>query len=57
MFCSVFAGFWTELEDLLGKSPYSVGMREKMDEKNSEYGQFLRSACKYNIETCDIARS
>ena len=24
-------------------SPYSVGMRENTDQKNSEYGHFLRS--------------
>ena len=29
-------------------SPYSVGMQENMDQKNSEYGQFSRSG---NIES------
>ena len=27
----------------LSISPYSVRIRENMDQKNSEYGQFLRS--------------
>ena len=30
------------LRDLLYKSPYLVRMRENTDQKNSEYGYFLR---------------
>ena len=35
---------WTEYEEILRISPYSVRMRENMDENNSEYGHFSRSA-------------
>ena len=42
-FWSVFSGIWTEYGDLRSKSPYSVQMRENADQKNSEYGHFLRS--------------
>ena len=31
-----------EYGDLLRKSPYSVRMRENIDQKNSEYGHFSR---------------
>ena len=34
--------------DLLRESPYSVQMRENTDQKNSVFGQFLRSGCLEN---------
>ena len=40
---SVFSRIWTEYEEILRISPYSVRMRENMEQKNSEYGHFLRS--------------
>ena len=47
---SVFAVFLVRISciriehgDLRGKSPYSVRMKENTDQKNSEYGHFLRS--------------
>ena len=42
-FQSVFSRIRTEYGDLLRKSPYSVRMRENTDQKNTEYGYFLRS--------------
>ena len=40
---SVFYCSWTEYVGLLRKSPYSVQMQENTDQKNSIFGQFLRS--------------
>ena len=40
---SVFSWIWTEYGEILCISPYSVQMPENMDQKNSEYGHFLRS--------------
>ena len=34
---------WFPSGNLRRKAPYSVQMRENTDQKNSEYGQFLRS--------------
>ena len=42
IFWSVFSHIWTEYEYLLRKSPYWLQMREYTDQKNSEYGHFLR---------------
>ena len=42
IFSSVFSHIWTEYEYLLCKSPYWLQMREYKDQKNSEYGHFLR---------------
>ena len=42
-FWSVFFRIWTEYFVILRISPYSVRMRENADQKNSEYGHFLRS--------------
>ena len=39
-FWSVFSRIWTEYEEILHISPYSVGTRENIDQKNSEYGLF-----------------
>ena len=43
-FWSVFFRIRTEYKDLWSKFPYSVRMRKNEDQKNSEYGHFLRSA-------------
>ena len=42
-FWSIFSRNEIEYVDLLCKPPYSVRIREKTDQKNSEYGHFLRS--------------
>ena len=42
-FCSVFSLILSEFGEIRSISPYSVQMRENMDQKNSEYGHFLRS--------------
>ena len=42
-FWSTFFCIRTEYGDLQSKSLYSVQMRENTDQKNSEYGHFLRS--------------
>ena len=39
-FCSAFSRIQTEYGDLRSKSPYSVRMRENLDQKYSEYGHF-----------------
>ena len=41
---SAFSRIWTGCGDILRISPYSVRMRENMDQNNSEYGHFSRSA-------------
>ena len=43
VFWSVFSPIRTEYGDLLCKYSYSVQMRENNNQKNSEYGHFLRS--------------
>ena len=43
-FWSVFSRIRTEYGEILRIFPYSVQMWENTDEKNSEYGHFLRSA-------------
>ena len=40
---SAFSRIWTEYEEILRISPYSVRMRENTEQKNSEYGHFLCS--------------
>ena len=40
---SVFSCIWTEYEEILRISSYSVRMRENTDQENSEYGNFPRS--------------
>ena len=42
-FWFVFSHIWSEYEDILRISPYSVRMRENTDQKNSEYGHFSGS--------------
>ena len=39
----VFFRIWTECEEILRISPYSVRMQENVDQNNSKYGYFLRS--------------
>ena len=43
LFWSVFPRIRTEHEGILRICPYSVRMQEKTDQKNFEYGHFLRS--------------
>ena len=43
LFWSAFSRIWTEYEEILCISPYSVQMRENADQNNSEYAHFLRS--------------
>ena len=40
LFCSVFSCLWTEYEQMLCISLYSVRMRGNADQNNSEYGYF-----------------
>ena len=42
LFWSAFSRMWTEYGEALRISPYSVRMRKNADQKNSEYGHFLR---------------
>ena len=44
-YSTVFSHSRTEYEDIQSISPYSVRMREEMDQNNSKYGHFLRSGC------------
>ena len=44
LFWSVFSRIQTEYREILRTFPYSVQMRENVDQNNSEYGHFLRSA-------------
>ena len=39
-FWSLFSRIWTKYRDLRGKSPYSVKIRERSDQKNSVFGLF-----------------
>ena len=39
----MFPRIRTEFEEIVRISPYSVGMQENMDKKNSEYGHFWLS--------------
>ena len=43
LFWSAFSRIWTEYEEILHISPYSVRNQENADQNNSEYGHFLRS--------------
>ena len=48
---SIFSRIWTEYREILRTSPHSLRMREIMEQKNSEYGQFSRSdTCKLEAE-------
>ena len=42
-FWSVFSHIRTEYEEIRSNTPYSVQMREDMDQKHSEYEKFSRS--------------
>ena len=46
-FWSKFSCIWTEYGEIIRTSPYSVRMRENMDQKNSEYGHFSRNVSFY----------
>ena len=43
LFWSVFSRIWIEYGEMLHISPYSVQIRENVDQNNSEYGHFSRS--------------
>ena len=43
LFWSAFSRIPTKYWEILRISPYSVGMRENVDQNNFEYGHFLRS--------------
>ena len=49
LFWSFFSCIWTEYGKIVRISPYSVRMRENMDQNNSEYGHLLRSACQTSM--------
>ena len=42
LFWPEFFRIWTEYGEIRSISPYSVWMRKNEDQKNSEYGHFLR---------------
>ena len=42
-FWSVFSRIWIKYAEIPSIPPYSVRVREKKDQKNSEYGQFSGS--------------
>ena len=44
LFFVAFSHIRTEYGEILYISPYSVRMRENMDQNNSEYGHFLHSS-------------
>ena len=44
---SSFFRLWTEHKEIFRNSQYSVRMRENTDQKNSEFGHFLRSDGKH----------
>ena len=43
LFWSVFSRIWTEYGDFRSKSPYSLQIRENTDQRNSVFGQCIRS--------------
>ena len=45
LFWSAFSRIRTKYREILRISPYSVQMRENVDQNNSEYRNFLRSDC------------
>ena len=49
LFSSAFSRNWTEYGEILRISPYSIRMRENVDQNNSKYRLFLRSANATNI--------
>ena len=44
LFWFAYSRIWTEYGEILRISPYSNRMRKNVDQNNSEYGHFLRSA-------------
>ena len=51
LFWAVFSRIRTEYGEILRISPHSVQMRENVDQNNSKYGHFLRSA--FSIKSSD----
>ena len=56
LFQSVFPRIRTEYGEIRSISPYSVRMRENMDQNNSEFGHFLHSVDKYPINILSDSR-
>ena len=54
-FWSVHSLIQTEYGDLQSKSPYSIWMREKTDQKSSEYGNTSRSALYHGCTLFDMS--
>ena len=44
LFWFAFSCIWIEYEEILRISPYSVRIRENVEQNNSKYGHFSRSA-------------
>ena len=53
-FWSVFSHIWTEYEEIIRISPYSVRMLENTDQNNSGYGPFSRSVCLLTLFSVEI---
>ena len=51
LFWSAFSRIRTEYGEILRISPYSIRMRENVDQNKSEYGYFLRSVYSVNFLT------
>ena len=49
LFWSAFSRIRTEYEEIRSISPYSVQMRENMDQNNSEYGHFSRNGKDFDL--------
>ena len=53
---SVFSLIRTEYGEIQSISPYSVQMRENVDQNNSEYGHFSRSDHFYTVNDVDCEK-
>ena len=53
-FYSVFSRSQTEYGEILRIFPYLRGMRENTEQKNCEYGHFLRSVF-FKVNLCNLA--
>ena len=51
--CPYAEFFWSTFSRI---SPYSVRMRENLDQKYSEYGHFSRSTCFASVFAVDFER-
>ena len=50
LFWFIFSRIWTEYREIRTISPYSVRMRDNMNQNNYEYGHVLRSDCFHWIQ-------